>query len=372
MARLLVSIVAAAAVLASVAEARPGCSEKEEDAMGESYQKCLNEVNEKSHKEMSKIKSNSDYQRIVCKLIKDTVDCVNLHAKCYSPAEIREDKDRHIAGRMQQFAKDDTVSVRKCPVVKEYQDSGRADVKASEDEKCTKGQVSEVHTAYQICSQEKGDAALSELQDEKDKRIVEVRKKSPNFDDEDSLLDTESDVKPVFCRALNKIDGECGVKLAKCFTKSDSDQMREAYVEQMKKYFAGMYEGLDLSECEIEEEGEDDADDENPFKISDSESDDPFADGADFDPFLDYPGESNDIGGDAAPSQRSTPDGADTSAATAEKTTSTTTKTTTTKVDGGAEKTYRAASVAGTSSADAIASATVALMFSLLASFLRR
>ena len=59
----------------------------------------------------------------------------------YSPAEIREDKDRHIAGRMQQFAKDDTVSVRKCPVVKEYQDSGRADVKASEDEKCTKGQV---------------------------------------------------------------------------------------------------------------------------------------------------------------------------------------------------------------------------------------
>ena len=39
--------------------------------------------------------------------------------------------------------------------------------------------------------------------------------------------------------------------------------------------------------------------------------------------------------------QRSTPDGADTSAATAEKTTSTTTKTTTTKVDGGAEKTYR-------------------------------
>ena len=47
-----------------------------------------------------------------------------------------------------------------------------------------------------------------------------------NFDDEDSLLDTESDVKPVFCRALNKIDGECGVKLAKCFTKSDSDQER--------------------------------------------------------------------------------------------------------------------------------------------------
>ena len=81
------------------------------------------------------------------------------------------------------------------------------------------------------------------------------------------------------------------------------NQMREAYVEQMKKYFAGMYEGLDLSECEIEEEGDDDADDENPFKISDSESDDPFADGADFDPFLDYPGESNDIGGDAAPSQ---------------------------------------------------------------------
>ena len=65
MTRLLVSIMAAAAaalLLMSVAEARPGCSEKEEKAMGESYQKCLNDVNEKSHKEMAKIKSNSDYQ----------------------------------------------------------------------------------------------------------------------------------------------------------------------------------------------------------------------------------------------------------------------------------------------------------------------
>ena len=33
--------------------------------------------------------------------------------------------------------------MRKCAVVKEYADSGRADRKASEDEKCTKGQVSE-------------------------------------------------------------------------------------------------------------------------------------------------------------------------------------------------------------------------------------
>ena len=67
MTRPLVSIVAAAALAlllmaSSGAEARPGCSEKEEKAMGESYQKCLNDVNEKSHKEMAKIKSNSDYQ----------------------------------------------------------------------------------------------------------------------------------------------------------------------------------------------------------------------------------------------------------------------------------------------------------------------
>ena len=84
--------------------------------------------------------------------------------------------------------------------------------------------------------------------------------------------------------------------------------MREAYVEQMKKYFASMYKDLDLSECPIEEEKEDkDGDDEkeeSPFSDSSSE-DDPFAtiDGdGDFDPFLDYPGESNDIG-DPAPSQ---------------------------------------------------------------------
>ena len=64
--RLMHMLVSALALLLitapSGAEARPGCSEKEEKAMGESYQKCLNDVNEKSHKEMSKIKSNSDYQ----------------------------------------------------------------------------------------------------------------------------------------------------------------------------------------------------------------------------------------------------------------------------------------------------------------------
>ena len=49
-------------------------------------------------------------------------------------------QDRHIAGRMQQFAQDDTVNVRKCAVVKEYTESGRADLKANDDEKCTKGQ----------------------------------------------------------------------------------------------------------------------------------------------------------------------------------------------------------------------------------------
>ena len=42
---------------------------------------------------------------------------------------------------MQQFAQDDTVNVRKCAVVKEYTESGRADLKANDDEKCTKGQV---------------------------------------------------------------------------------------------------------------------------------------------------------------------------------------------------------------------------------------
>merc|ERR1719229_823146 len=104
-----------------------------------------------------------------------------------------------------------------------------------------------------------------------------------------------------------------------------------------------MYKGLDLSECpvivEVEEEEEEEHEEERPFDESSSnnDDDDPFSiDGnGDFDPFLDYPGESNDIA-DPAPSQRSTPDDADTSAATAAKTPSTTTKTTT-KEDGGAE-----------------------------------
>ena len=83
-------------------------------------------------------------------------------------------------------------------------------------------------------------------------------------------------------------------------------------MEQMKKYFASMYKGLDLSECpvivEIEEEEEEEKEQEgeSPFDESSSndDDDDPFSiDGnGDFDPFLDYPGESNDIA-DPAPSQ---------------------------------------------------------------------
>ena len=80
-------------------------------------------------------------------------------------------------------------------------------------------------------------------------------------------------------------------------------------MEQMKKYFASMYKGLDLSECpvivEIDEEEEKEQEEESPFDESSSnDDDDPFSiDGnGDFDPFLDYPGESNDIA-DPAPSQ---------------------------------------------------------------------
>ena len=85
---------------------------------------------------------------------------------------------------------------------------------------------------------------------------------------------------------------------------SSPQQMREAYVEQMKKYFAGMYKGLDLSECHIivaAAEKEEERDNEDH---SSSDDDDPFSIDGDgvFDPMLDYPGESNDIA-DPAPSQ---------------------------------------------------------------------
>jgi len=189
-------------------------------------------------------------------------------------------------------------------------------------------------------------------------------------------------VKPVFCRALNEIDGECGVKLAKCFTDSDSDQMREAHVEQMKGYFASMYVGLDLSECKIEEVAkveEDDVidDDDEAAEAEEDEEEDPFAgdesseDGPSFldDPLLDYPGESNDISG-GGPSQRSTPDDADTSVV---KTPSTTTTTTTTTADtDSGEKAVRAASMADKSSASATSSGAAALVLGLVTSFWSR
>jgi hypothetical protein len=76
-------------------------------------------------------------------MLKDTVECGNLYSRCHTRAEIRSMKDLHVAARIQQFAttEDNGIDVKKCSVVSEYLDSGRADVKASDEEKCTPAQV---------------------------------------------------------------------------------------------------------------------------------------------------------------------------------------------------------------------------------------
>ena len=84
-------------------------------------------------------------------MLKETVGCSDLYSRCQNPEEIRSVKDMHISARIDQFSgrNKDGVDVKKCPVVKEYLESGRADAKPSEGDKCTYSQVN-LHKTLQF------------------------------------------------------------------------------------------------------------------------------------------------------------------------------------------------------------------------------
>ena len=55
-------------------------------------------------------------------------DCGKIWELCYNPSEVRNIKDMHIQARIGQFQDNsDEIDVNKCLIVKEYQESGRAD-----------------------------------------------------------------------------------------------------------------------------------------------------------------------------------------------------------------------------------------------------
>ena len=76
--------------------------------------------------------------------MQDTVNCGELWKRCHASAEVRSIQDTHIQARISQFRDNsDGIDVFKCPVVKEYYDSGRADrIDQSTEGACTVSEVS--------------------------------------------------------------------------------------------------------------------------------------------------------------------------------------------------------------------------------------
>ena len=70
-----------------------------------------------------------EFQEQTCKLLANTVDdCGKIWELCYTPTEVRNIKDMHIQARIGQFQDNsDGIDVNECIIVKEYQESGRAD-----------------------------------------------------------------------------------------------------------------------------------------------------------------------------------------------------------------------------------------------------
>ena len=127
-----------------------------------------------------------------------------------------------------------------------------------------------------------------------------------DFKDE-NLLDMETEIKPLFCKTLAGIGEKCSVKFSKCFTKEDSRQMHEQHLNQLQTYFENMYDDLDLSDCEenedleadFESHDEDmDSHDEEHYEeehYDGDEEEDLFDEDDDDEDWPDYDGESNDL-----------------------------------------------------------------------------
>lgn len=63
-------------------------------------------------------------------MLSDDLECIQIVAKCQGATELRRTKDSHIKARIGQYGnrKDTRVDFTQCPEVKEYLESGRAEV----------------------------------------------------------------------------------------------------------------------------------------------------------------------------------------------------------------------------------------------------
>ena len=148
-----------------------------------------------------------------------------------------------------------------------------------------------MQSEFQACSYNISGEAWNKIQDLRDSRQMQLRKKSPMMnslspDYDGEVLDARTEIKPIFCKSLASIGEKCSVKFAKCFTKEDSKQMHHEHLKQLKKYFENMFEGVDLSSCEEEalrkvaEEEQEETNEINDIKTVTNEDDDDDVDGA--------------------------------------------------------------------------------------------
>ena len=132
-----------------------------------------------------------------------------------------------------------------------------------------------VQSAFTECSQNISNTVWEKIEDLKDERRSQLRKRSKKIMlDDDNLLDAEEEIKPLLCNTLDKVDQECSYSHGQCFTLEDSKQMEMQHHKQLAGYFESLFHVTGLSECE---------DVERPIDEKDY--------------VLDYEGETNDING---------------------------------------------------------------------------
>lgn len=301
--------------LAGLVHVASSCDEAANKAISDEVNDCITKATNTHHSMSVNAQTKAERQKLYCQMLTDMSGCSDAWSECLSPADVRSMKD----ARIEQFLnyQVEGIDTQKCNVVQEYVNSGRAQENSQNSAQgCSSEEYSTNQRAVTDCTYKLSGDVWQAVQDLEDAKKQDMKANNIEYDQDEQIIDPETEAKPLFCSTLQEILVICMPKWGGCLSDSDIASMGQSTVEQMRAYFTGLIAGVDMERCPNEREisgarnaaavatptprprrpattptappttteYEEDAYSYNPFPVEDDE-------------FLDYPEETNDIAG---------------------------------------------------------------------------
>jgi len=226
------------------------CNDSHQKLMNDDFHLCVTEYTQDYYAYRGS-ENPEEFHEQTCKLLANTVDdCGKIWELCYNPSEVRSIKDMHIQARIGQFQDNsDEIDVNKCLIVKEYQESGRADnMKQTIRGTCSIGEVSKVQRELQECSHNVSLKLFHQIQslNEGNEGIVHTtRPVVPGLRSRSGIRGTVMDLteakKSQMCTALETIAKTCIKSINECFSEKDTVRINRQHIQQLQDYYGKMY-----------------------------------------------------------------------------------------------------------------------------------